>query len=102
MKPRVPVSGEALLDPEMIDKMVKEKGAIVFTFIDPADLLKHVDVFSYETLQKHTVEHILEECKIQVISVAYLLKLKQDIDPPRDKDRLDIRVLTKLVEQQND
>ena len=63
-----------------------------------------MDVFltrelSYEELVKDTVVESLQGHEVRIVSAECLLKLKLAIDPPRDKDRLDINTLTKLVEQ---
>lgn len=102
LQPRAPVPAEALMDAEAVDKMVREKGALVFTFLDPGDPLRHVDVFltrelSYGQLvgQAETAE--LHGYRIRILSARHLLKLKEAIRPPRDKDALDIQYLRKRV-----
>jgi hypothetical protein len=107
LTPRAPVPAEVLLDRESREKMVREKGAVVFTFIDRNDPLKHVDIFlaqelAYEKLIRHAVKEKLEGRSVQVVTARYLLTMKQAITPPRAKDLLDIRMLTEILEQEDD
>jgi hypothetical protein len=105
--PRAPVPPETLLHPGAIEKIIKEKGALVFTFLDPKDPLRHVDVFltqelSYEALAPDAPIRKLDGYDVRVVSAKHLLRLKQAIRPPRDKDILDIAMLKKIVERQDD
>jgi hypothetical protein len=102
--PRAPVPAEALLHPEAREKIVREKNAVVFTFMDANDPLRQVDVFltrelSYEELVQHTVVEMLDGHRVRIISAGYLLKLKKAIKPAREKDKMDIRVLSKLLKE---
>ena len=103
MKPRVPVPVEALQDPEIVLMMVEEKQALVFSFIDSNDPLRYLDVFlkpelSYGELITDAVTVEVDGRTLHVVSAPRLLKLKEAIHPPRDKDQLDIRALRKLVD----
>jgi len=105
--PRAPVPAETLIDSVARQKIVREKHAVVFTFLDPDDPLRHVDVFlteelSYERLLEHTGVQMLDRHRIRIVSAEYLLKLKKAIRPPREKDELDIRVLSKIVRDRSD
>ena len=105
--PRAPVPPETLLHPEAVEKIIKDKGALVFTFIDPNDALRHVDVFltrelSYAALIPESSLRKLDGHDVRVVSAKHLLRLKQAIRPPRDKDLLDIATLKKIVERQDD
>ncbi|MCR9145552.1 MAG: nucleotidyl transferase AbiEii/AbiGii toxin family protein [bacterium] len=102
LEPRVPVPAEALLDPEKIDWMVQEKNALVFTFIDPENLYRQLDVFlapgfAYEILIKNADRISIDGQEISVLSIPELLAMKRRVDPPRDKDLLDIRALEDLL-----
>lgn len=106
LQPRAPVPAEALMDAEAVRKMVREKGALVFTFLDPGDPLRHVDVFltrelSYEQLSGQAEGVELQGHRIRILSARYLLKLKEAVRPPRDKDILDILYLRKLAEPED-
>ena len=57
LKPRAPVVPESILDPKNREKMIREKDALVFTFVDPELPFKQIDVFlgeenSYSSLIK--------------------------------------------------
>lgn len=103
LKPSVPVSSEVLLDPAQIAAMIREKNALVFTFVDVDRPYRRVDFFisetlSYERLHKGSVVISLGESKVEVCSPKLLLDLKLEIDPPRDKDLFDIKQLRKINE----
>ena len=106
MVPRVPVPAEDLLDPIKREKMVEEKGALVFTFIDSAKPYKVLDIFltkelSYSSLKDSVDIFQIGNAQIKVLSREKLIELKGKVQPPRDKDLLDIKELTKLIEAEN-
>lgn len=103
MIPRVPVSGNALSDPTAVEHMIKEKNTVVFSFIDPDEPLKQVDVFlraelQYNVLEKDSMVCEFEGREVRVISPGELLQLKKAIDPPRSKDVFDIAELRNLID----
>ena len=60
LKPRVPIQPESILDPEKRKKMIEEKNALVFTFIDPDKPFRQIDMFleedkSYKQLSKYII-----------------------------------------------
>ena len=85
---------------------MEQKGAVVFTFIDPKNPFKQVDFFltedkSYETLIDETVKINLEEgYPLHILTIDKLIEMKSAIDPPRDKDLRDIEELKKIKESQ--
>ena len=100
--PRVPVQPESLLDPEVRRMIVEEKNALVFTFLDLDDPRRHVDMFlrddlSYEAMNENADEVGLDGRRIKIASVEKMLEIKEAIDPPRDKDLLDIAALRRLL-----
>ena len=102
LKPRAPVPAESLLDPETRKMFVEEKHALVFTFIDSENPFRQVDLFiadslSYDELKDDSELIDIENQSIRVLSRQKLLALKQAIDPPREKDLFDIRMLKKLL-----
>ena len=102
MVPRVPVSPEVLLDPAQRSWMVKEKRALVFTFIHPDKPFQQVDVFLLESLDFSKLEPATEEMDIEglktrVLSKRQLIELKKQVMPPRDKDIFDIAALEELL-----
>ena len=102
LSPRVPVAPESLLDPEAIDVMVREKHALVFTFLDIDRPIKQVDLFlrpelSYDSLLPDSEWVNLGDFAVRVLGKSKLLALKLGIQPPRDKDVLDIEFLRRHV-----
>jgi hypothetical protein len=102
--PRVPVDAESLKDPAILEKMVQEKGALVFTFIDKDQSVRQVDVFltkemSYEKLSLDSVKITLSGKKIEIASLDCLLEMKRAIGQPREKDLSDIRELQSLKQK---
>ncbi len=101
LKPRAPVPPEYLLNPENVQVMVKEKHALVFTFVDPDDPIRCVDLF---LRQDHSYDQLIPDCDtISILGRSFLLlskdkliELKRRIDPPRTKDLIDIEELIRL------
>jgi hypothetical protein len=98
LKPRVPLPASVLLDSGKVKTIVKEKGALVFTFVDSDNPYRQVDVFltedhSYERLahDAHAIE--LDGQRILVVSRRRLIEMKRRIDPPRLKDQFDLEQL---------
>jgi len=69
LRPRVPVPARELMNPESVRRMIEEKQALVFSFIDPDKPLRHVEGRSF-----------------RIVSAQRLLQIKRSIQPPRDKD----------------
>ena len=100
--PRVPVQPESLLDSDFRRMVVEEKNALVFTFIDVNDPCRHVDMFlrndlSYEVLVDQCNHVDLDGRSVAIVSAGKLLAIKESIDPPRDKDQLDIVALRRML-----
>jgi hypothetical protein len=102
LQPRVPIPLEALADPEAVRMMVEEKHALVFSLIDPGDPLRYLDLFlkpdlSYRALITDAVKVMVEGRSLRVVSAGRLLSIKRAIQPPREKDCLDIVALERIV-----
>lgn len=102
LTPRVPVPPEALLNPDAVKVMVEEKHALVFTFIDVNNPMRHVDVFlrddlSYGVLNRHADKIDLSGRSIKIVTRQKLLAIKEAIVPLRDKDQLDIAALRRMI-----
>lgn len=100
LKPRVPVSPQALLDPAFVRMMIDEKHALVFSFIDPDQPIRHVDVFikadlAYEALLPDSEWVDMDGYRVRIINRARLLAIKRAIHPPRTKDAIDIEFLSR-------
>ncbi len=100
LKPRVPIAPKSLMDPETIRMMIEEKGALVFSFLDPDRPIHHVDIFlrqdhSYESFLPDSEWMELRGFGVRVLSKPRLLEIKRAIVPPRAKDALDIEFLSR-------
>jgi hypothetical protein len=101
MTPRAPVPPETLLDAGQLDRIVKEKHAVVFTFVDADNPLKQVDVFlrdhlRYEVLAGDAVTVEIGGRPVRIVSRRRLIAMKRRVRPPRPKDRWDADELEKL------
>lgn len=101
LSPRAPVAALILADPEARSMMVRDKQALVFTFLDRDDPLWQVDVFltddlSYEKLRNGAVAVCIEGQSVQIAGIDALIDLKRRIQPPRPKDVLDLVELERL------
>lgn len=100
LKPRVPVSPQVLLDPAFVRMMIEEKHALVFSFLDPDQPIRHVDVFikadlAYEALLPDSEWVDMDGYRVRIINRARLLAIKRAIHPPRTKDVIDIEFLSR-------
>ena len=100
MQPRAPIPAESLLDFEIRDLLIKEKNALVFTFVDIDKPFKQIDVFledKYPLLSQSVDEYELsDKHSLRVINIPALIKMKEEVDPIRDKDQRDIIALRNL------
>lgn len=103
LKPRAPVPPQHLLDPAVVDALVREKHALVFTFVDPDRPIRQVDLFltpelGYDRLAPESEWLDLDGIAIRVLSKRKLLELKLGIHPARAKDLADIEFLRRHVD----
>ena len=101
LRPRVAVPARDLMSREAVQRMIAEKGALVFSFVDFDRPLRHVDIFlqdnlSFGELSRDARELVIENRKIKIIGIAKLLEIKRAISPLRDKDLIDIKELERL------
>lgn len=102
-KPRIPISGEAILEPSMREKLHKEKHMEVFSFYHPKQAISLIDVFIHEPLRYQKVKSGVKKMKvgrysIPVVSVQDLIKLKQISDRPQD--HADIQALKRITKDE--
>jgi hypothetical protein len=108
MVPRAPVPAELILDKASVEAIVREKGAVVFTFIDPKNPFKQVDFFltedkSYDRLIDQTERIKLEDGYfLDILKIEKLIEMKSAVDPPRDKDLRDIAELKRLSKMRDE
>jgi len=103
-KPRVPVSLEDLVNPEIRTQWISEKNMIVFTFYNPQQELEEIDIFVKEIIPFEEIERELQWIKykdisIPVISINHLKKLKSLSGRPQDLADIEaLQILEKLKE----
>jgi predicted nucleotidyltransferase len=99
--PRVPVKPIDFTDVKNREVWIREKGAVVFTFIDLIDPVKHIDIFLKNPIDFEHAYHerkvlALKDIKINLVSVEDLIAMKQLSGRPRDIE--DITHLRKVLE----
>jgi hypothetical protein len=104
LQPRAPVPARDLMSREAVRRMIAEKGALVFSFVDFDRPLRHVDIFlqdnlSFEELSRGARKIVIEDRAIRIMGIGKLLETKRAITPLRDKDLIDIKQLEKLQDQ---
>ena len=97
--PKVPVAKEQFSDSKQRQQWKKQKGMIVFSFVDQNPPFQMVDMFvdepiKFEELYKHKKDVRVEGIKIPLIAIDHLLKLKKKAG--RDKDLDDIVQLNEI------
>lgn len=100
-RPRVPVKPIDFTSSKKREEWIKEKGAVVFTFIDLTDPIKHIDIFlnnpvDFEKTYQSRFTIYLKEIPISLISIDDLIELKRLSGRPRDLE--DINHLNKIRE----
>jgi predicted nucleotidyltransferase len=98
--PRVPVSPEELISAEKRDEWIREKGAIVFTFINRQKPFKQIDIFlcnpiDFEEAYKNKVVMTIGDMKMNIISIDDLIRIKSSAGRPRDLE--DIHHLERIL-----
>ncbi len=104
--PRVPVHPSILADEVEVSKMISEKHAVVFTFIDTENPFFQLDIFllpdlRYENLLPFSEILSYRDKPLRVLTAKKLLELKESIDPPRAKDQMDILLLKQILNEQS-
>lgn len=99
--PRVPVSPEILMYQEQRKKLVRDKNAVVFTFLDINNPYRMIDVLLfedklYEKFFQESIEIKLENQSIRITSKEQIIAMKKKVKPLRDKDKFDINALKNL------
>jgi len=87
--PRVPVNPHEFISKEKREEWIKEKGAIVFTFIDLKSPFKHIDVFlsnpiDFEDAYLRKEVLTVGGIRINLASIDDLIKMKHSAGRPRD------------------
>ena len=98
--PRVPVPPDALIHESQREMLIK-KGAVVFTFLDPENPFRMIDVLlaqdkSYKTLVAGSEIKRIGGHAIRIASKKQIIAMKKKVRPLREKDRFDIKALRAL------
>ena len=99
--PRAPVPAEIILEPRRIRQLIQEKSALVFTFWNPGEPYRQVDMFltrenSFDDLASDAQTILIRGRRILVASRQKLIEMKSRVQPIREKDLNDIRALTQI------
>jgi len=103
-KPRVSVSLEELLNPEIRAQWIREKNMIIFTLYNPEQELEEIDIFVKEFIPFEEIERELQWIKykdisIPVVSINHLKMLKRLSGRPQDLADIEaLQILEKLKE----
>lgn len=89
--PRVPVNPHEFISEEKRDEWIKEKGAIVFTFIDLKNPFKHIDIFlnnpiDFKGAYSRKEVMMVGGIRINLTSIDDLIKMKHSAGRPRDME----------------
>jgi hypothetical protein len=96
--PRAPVPAETILNRERIDRLIREKNALVFTFWCPGEPYKQIDMFltrenSFDDLVSDARRLTVCGRTVLVASRLKLIEMKKRVEPMRQKDLSDIEAL---------
>jgi hypothetical protein len=99
--PRAPLPAETILDRSRIEAVILEKNALVFTFWNPSEPYKQVDMFltkenSFDDLISDAHSLTIRGRRIFVASRRKLIEMKSRVQPIREKDVTDIRELRRI------
>ena len=97
--PKVPVLKEQFTDAKIRERWKKEKGMIVFSFVENDPPFNLIDMFvdepiSFKALYKKKVSARLGAVTVPVVSIDHLIQLKQMAG--RDRDLNDIAQLKEI------
>ena len=96
---RLPIDPNDFARPEIRQAWAREKGMMVLSFFDPADIAQSVGVFSeypaeYDGLLKRSVEKDLGTVRARICSLEDLIAIKSAAGRPIDRD--DVKALSEI------
>lgn len=99
LRPRLPVPAEQFADPAVRRGWVEHRNLLVFSFFDPDEVLREVDLFAtepvpFEDLHREADLVELAGTAVRVASRRHLIEMKRAAGRPRDLD--DIAALQAL------
>jgi len=89
--PRVPVNPHEFISEEKREEWIKEKGAVVFTFIHPKKPFKQIDIFlnnpiDFEEAYSRRELMRIGGTEVSIASIDDLIKMKASTARPRDME----------------
>jgi hypothetical protein len=101
--PRAPIPAGTILDAARVEELIREKNALVFTFWNPQEPYRQIDMFltrenSFDDLVADAHALTIRGRTIRVASRCKLIEMKSRVRPIREKDLNDIKALTKIDE----
>jgi hypothetical protein len=89
LRPRLPVEALEFADPDIRDAWVRDRGMRVFSFVDPDNPMRLVDVFAshpipFDGLWERGEDMLSGATRIRVASIADLIALKRLAGRPQD------------------
>ncbi len=99
--PRAPIPADTILDDARVEELIREKNALVFTFWNPQEPYRQIDMFltrenSFDDLVADAHALNIRGRTIRVASRRKLIEMKGRVRPVREKDLNDIKALTKI------
>ncbi len=88
---RVPANPHEFISEEKKDEWIKEKGAVVFTFIDLKKPFKQIDIFlsnpiDFDEAYSRREVMTIGGAKVSIASIDDLIKMKTSTARPRDME----------------
>jgi hypothetical protein len=104
--PRAPIPADTILDAARVEELIQEKNALVFTFWNPQEPYRQIDMFltrenSFDDLVSDAHALTIRGRTIRVASRRKLIEMKNRVRPIREKDLNDIKALTKIDERRS-
>lgn len=101
--PRAPIPANTILDAARVEELIREKYALVFTFWNPQEPYRQIDMFltrenSFDDLVADAHALTIRGRTIRVASRRKLIEMKSRVRPIREKDLNDIKALTTIDE----
>lgn len=100
LMPRLPVDAHEFADEATRRDWIENRNLMVFSFFDPTDQLRVIDVFAesplpFEELFADAESIQLEDGRVRVASVRHLIQMKRAAGRPKDLE--DIAALERLL-----
>ena len=105
LQPRAPVPAELILQPAAVEKLIREKNALVFTFWSPREPYRQIDMFltrenSFDDLVSDAQTLSVQGRTIRFASRQKLIDMKRRVQPVRQKDLSDSQALEEIEEKE--